>query len=271
MPATPRRSRGRDRADLWILGLGIRGVRQVTLETLEVLRRCRRVLHLTHQHAELRRINPRLVDLEESYWTGEERTVVYDRLVEMVLAEVARGPEVALVSYGHPMIFDDVTLDLVGRSKREGFTCRVLPAISCLDTLCIDLGIDYGRGLQVFEASSLVVDDQPLRPELDTLVLQLGEFGTELTADAVPMVGKRLRPLVEHLLRFYPQDHRAIIVFSDDGSFERPALVKTRIARLGAHAARIFPGVTLYLPPRPRPAAVSAARGAGSARSRRRS
>ena len=239
------------RVDLWILGLGIRGLRQVTLETLEVLERCRIVLHLTQQHEALARINPRLVDLEDDYWTGEERGVVYERLVRLVLAEVARGPEVAVVFYGHPMIFDDVTLALVRRSKRRGLRCRVLPAVSCLDTLCIDLGIDYGYGLQVFEATTLVTHRQPLSPELDALVLQLGEFGTDRTADTILDHAGRFTPLVEHLRRFYPGDHRAVIAFSDDGEMAKPRLLRTRIDELDAHARRIFPGVTLYLPAAP--------------------
>jgi precorrin-6B methylase 1 len=269
--ARAQRSRRGEPVDLWILGLGIRGLSQVTVETLDVLRRCRRILHLTQQHEELAAINPRLVDLEEAYWTGEERPVVYERLVELVLAEVARGPEVALVSYGHPMIFDDVTLELVRRSRRDGFTCRVLPAVSCLDTLCIDLGIDYGRGLQVFEASSLVADDQPMSPQLDTLVLQLGEFGTDRTADTLDGSRGRLRPLVRHLLRFYAPGHRAVIAFSDDGDFAEPQLLGTRVGRLAAHAGRIFPGVTLYLPPGPSPRRLRRGRGRGSGRSRARS
>ncbi len=239
----------RRKTDLWILGIGIRGMQQITLETLEVLERCRRVLHLTHQHREMKRLNPNVVDLEPFYWTAAERDSVYEDLVELVLDEVENGPEVALVSYGHPMIYDDVTLDLVRLCRRRGFRCRVLPAVSCLDSLAIDLGIDYGYGLQVYEATQLVEEEYVMNPALHTLIMQLGVFGTSRITDRVPNRPGRFTPLVEFLERFYPSDHPATIAFSDDGSMSGPKVVKTRISRLDSHRRSIFPGVTLYLPP----------------------
>lgn len=236
------------RTDLWIVGVGIRGLDQITLETLEVLKRCRKVLHLTHQHKRFKKINPNIVDLEEFYWTGEEDWKIHDRILKLVLEEVERGPEVAVVSYGHPMVFDDSTLDLVKISKQKGFSCRVLPAISCLDTLCIDLGIDYGAGLQLFEATQLVEDEIPVNPEVDTLLMQLGHFGTSIVEDDVDNPPGRFTPLVEYLTRFYDPDHRVVIAFSNDGNISQPELLRTKLARLDSHRRRIFPGVTLYIP-----------------------
>lgn len=236
-------------ADLWILGVGIRGIDQITLETLSVLKDCRIVLDLTHLEDELRKINPNTVDLDGVYWVDSEREDVYETLVETVLEEVGKGPGVALVSYGHPMVFDDVTLELVERCKKQGLDCRVLPGVSCLDTLCIDLGFDYGNGFQIFEATHLVYTDVPMNPNLHALVFQLGEFDNTRIAEEDPRPRQVLQPFVDYLLRFYDPKHRATIVFSDDGSLSKPKLLKTTVAKIASYHRSIFPGVSLYLPP----------------------
>lgn len=247
-----RAATGRTRAtpvDLYLLGIGIRGFRQVTSETLEVLKRCRKVLHLSGAHAELSKVNPNTENLDHIYWTAEECDRVYSQLVEFVLAEVARGPEVALVSYGHPTLFDDVSRELQRRLRRRKKRCVVLPAVSCLDTLSIDLGIDYGDGLQVMDANDLLASDLTLNPRLHTLLLQVYEFGTSTTPDAIEDRPGRFDPLVEYLQRFYPKKHGVVLVYSDDGEGKGPHLLRTRLSALDAETPRIFSGMTLYLPP----------------------
>ena len=39
----------------------------------------------------------------------------------MVLEAVAEGPGVALVTYGHPLFFDDVNMELLRLSRRQGY------------------------------------------------------------------------------------------------------------------------------------------------------
>lgn len=234
-------------ADLYLVGTGIYGLSQVTIETRDIIKRCRRVLDLTHQQKLMKKLNASAVDLDPLYWTGEQREIVYARLVEMVLKEVSAGPGVALVTYGHPLFFDDVNMELLQRSRRLGYDCVVLPAVSCLDTLSIDLEIDYGDGLQLYEATDLVENRHRLNPRIHTLILQIGEFGYDVTGDSISHYTGRFKPLEKYLGKFYPDDHRIVIAFSDDG--EAQELLKSRLHKLDTHRRRIFPGTTLYLPP----------------------
>ena len=234
-------------ADLYLVGTGIRGLQHLTEEARDVLSRCRIVLDGSEQHESVRKLNPNSVDLEPLYWTGDEREVVYERLIRTAMDEVARGPGVAMVTYGHPLLFDDINNRLRRMCRSRGLECVVLPGISCLDTLSVDLGIDYGDGLQVYDATDLVVNEYPLNPRAHTLLLQLGEYEFSRTSDALELQPGRLRSLVKYLRRTYERDHRAVICYSDDGSHGE--LLKTRLHRLDSHWRRIFPGTTLYLPP----------------------
>jgi uncharacterized protein YabN with tetrapyrrole methylase and pyrophosphatase domain len=167
----------------------------------------------------------------------------------MLLSELRRGPGVALVGYGHPLVFDDVCAELRRKTESLGLRCVVLPGISCLDTLCVDLAIDYGDGLQVFDATDLVESRLQMSPALHTLVLQLYEFCEDMTADAIQPVRGRLGPLERYLSCFYPVEHPAILVYSNDGSGDDPILLRTKISSIDRKQKEIFPGVTLYIPP----------------------
>ena len=241
-----RRSRN---IDLYILGTGIRGFHQVTMETLDVLCNCRIILHLSDQHRTLKRINPNTVNLDRYYWTGDERGLVYQRIVDLVVMEVYKGPRVALVSYGHPGFFDDVCVELRRLLRRQKKSCVVLPGISSLDTLCIDLDIDYGDGLQVFDATELVEYRHRINPTMHTLVFQVFDFGSDVTPDAVVEKKGRLVPLEKYLIRYYPSDHRAIFIYTDDGTSEGRISITTTISKLDTKRKRLFPGITLYVPP----------------------
>ncbi len=235
--------------DLYLLGIGINGLSQITRETLDAIRRCRVVLHLSDQHTALKRLNKNTVNLDELYWTGEERGIVYQRIVSRVLEEVKRGPGVALVSYGHPLVFDDICATLRRRMDRARNRCVVLPAVSCLDTICVDLSIDYGDGLQVFDATALVNLELSMCAGIHTLLFQVYEFGEEGTADAIEERVERFRPLEAYLAGFYSDKHPALIVYSQDGDGEGPLKFRTTIRSIGKHQARMFPGVSIYIPP----------------------
>ena len=236
-------------ADLYLVGIGIRGTDQISQEALSCLKRCRKIFHQTDQHRRLKRINPQVVDMAPLYWTDEQQRDVYDRLVDLIEGEVEQGPGVASVIYGHPLFFDDVHVDLIERSKRRGWDCVVLPGISSLDTLCIDLNIDYGEGLQVYEASDLVENKQPINPYIHTLIFQIAEFDSYTTRDTAPTRVGRFKPMERHLLKYFPADHPIIIAFSDDGDGTGAFLLKSSLRKLDSHRRRIFLGTTLYIPP----------------------
>ena len=233
---------------LSLLGLGIRGLRQLTIETRDAIRRCRVVFHIGENHAALKRLNPNTVDLHKLYWTGEKRGIVYARIVKRVLSELELGGEIALVTYGHPFVFDDVNAMLAKHCRRRKIPCRVLPAVSCLDTLSIDLQIDYGDGLQVYEATAFVENEHLIDPAVHLLLLQAGEFNHEETSDTIKHKVGRYRPLVRYLRRFYPSAHRVVVVYSDagDGAVRR----STRLSALDKLRHVMFPGTTLYVPPK---------------------
>ncbi len=236
-------------ADLYLVGIGIRGMEQITQEAMRSLKKCRKVFHLTDQQRALEEINSDVVDLDPLYWTNELQSDVYDRLADTIISEARKGPGVASVIYGHPLFFDDVHSDLIRRCVRHRLKYVVIPGISSLDTLCIDLNIDYGEGLQVHEASDLVEYAYPLNTALHTLIFQIGEFNSYTTTQSPSMKAGRFEPMVRHLTKYYSADHPITIAFSDDGDGSGSHLLKSKLSKLDSHRRRIFLGTTMYLPP----------------------
>ena len=197
----------------------------------------------------MQRIIPNVDDWRARYWTDEDLDVVYKRLIDCLLEEVSRGSGVGSVIYGHPLFFDDVHMQLRKISKKRGFQCVTLPGISSLDTLSIDLGVDYGEGLQVFEANDLVENSVIVNPELHTLIFQIGGFGLYTASDPLASGPDRFKKIQRYLLRFYSPQQRIVIAFSDPGDGEGSILLRSRLNRLSSHHRRMFVGTTLYIPP----------------------
>jgi len=226
----------------------MKGVEQMTFETKEILQRCRIVFHVGDSPEELDKLCRKTVDLHDNYWTGNERQKVYRNLGSIIMEEVEKGGGVASVTYGHPIFCDDVHMGLARRCKRAGKTCIILPGISSLDTMCIDLNIDYGKpGLNLIECTDLVEEKYTLEPRLHTLLMQIGEYDVIQTSDTIDDWQSRYDRLDRYLLKFFPRGHKAIACYSDDGD----GLIKVhlKIGNLKSATHRLFPGMTLYIPP----------------------
>jgi hypothetical protein len=245
------------RADIYLLGRGIaNGIAQMTVESLDALRASRVVFDLSGDVRAVRKLHPNVVDLYSDYWTGELCDDVYDRMQEMILAEVkTNGPTVSVIVDGHPMVFDDVNWGIVRAGKRRGLNVVPLPGISCVDTMMIDLGVDIGIGAQIVHANHLLAYDIKLDPHLQTFVFQVAKFGTSFfSAETRANRPGRFTPLAEHLTRFYKPDHPATLIVSGT-----PPLRKR--VKLGAlDDARAFlhrhqdDGMTMHIPAAPRAA-----------------
>ena len=246
----PKADVGKRLQDLYLVGLGIDCRAHLTREGEKALKQARVILHIDEDHRWLRKLNPSVVDLKKMYWSGDERLAVYERIRARIITEMEGGPGVAFATYGHPMIFDRIANGLISHCRQNGRSVRVVNGISSLDTLATDLGIEYGQGLQLYDATHVVTQAQPLNPRAHALLLQIGEFGCSRTSNVIDRAApRRYLPLIDHLKKFYPPSHRVTIAFSDNG--EGLDLHPVPLSALDRHRQKIVPGATLYIPPLP--------------------
>ena len=236
-------------AHVYLVGLGMYELRQVTLETLEILKRAKRVFHLSGRHKELTALNGKTEDLSTLYLRPGKATEIYANIAKYVLSFAAETHPLVFAVEGNPMLFSDISWKIAELGIAANLRVEALPGVSCLDVLPIQLGFEPGDlGLQVLEATQLVLYSLSINPYLSTLILQVGELGKrELIAG-----GKRhphiFGRFVSHLRNFFPSDHPAIFVVSASGKQSPSVVFSTEIDSIAEHQDRIIPGMTLYVP-----------------------
>lgn len=235
--------------DITIAGLPIGKLDRMTPETLRVIKNARVILDLTSNTRLLKKFCKNVIDLDPEYWTGEQDETVYTRIANRVLEQAKDGPGVVLVVDGHPGIYQDLTWDIRDRGRRRKLQVTILPAISFLDLMIAfcDLKVD-ASGLQILECTSVVAYKYPLNPLVDTLLMQIGWFGTSLLVDVEENKPGRFTPLVKYLRKFYPADHIVKLISAPMETGERPLIISTKLADLDKHRRRINTAMTMLVP-----------------------
>jgi len=239
-------------ADITIVGLGVMRIDQITREAERAIRQCAEVLYVDTTVATgafLQELAPKATNLfAAAYRQAGERISAYQFMAQQVIEAAERGPVVFALP-GHPSIFAMAPALVQEKAAAQGLTVRVLPGISALDTIVCDLNIDVGlQGLQMFEATDLLLRRRPLQADVPVLIWQVGNLGTRLYTSKSSSP-ERMQPLIEHLARFYPLSHQVTAVFSAPHPMMNPSILTFALSELGDYARQLHPGYSLFIPP----------------------
>lgn len=239
--------------DIYVIGTGMVGYRQLTQEAIGALEASERA-YLVHFKRTVKEYIGEFVDevvpLTDEYEEGRDRGHAYARMAERVMdgAETAGSP-VTFALYGHPMVFVSPTRWIVDEAPDRDLTVEVKPGISSMDCLYADLALDPGeQGIQMFEATDLLVREFELDPEVPAMIWQVGVIESILhsTRDSVPGRFSRFR---DYLERFYPSDHVVKLVRTATYPIADPEIIEFEIGEFGSVADEVNAVQTLYIPP----------------------
>jgi uncharacterized protein YabN with tetrapyrrole methylase and pyrophosphatase domain len=241
-----------DAFDIYIVGLGIVAVRHVTREVEAALRRSNEILFLAKAFGiddYLRRMCPRVTDLHSAaYSEGGGRLNSYHVMAARVLDAAIKHPPVTFALYGHPMVFVYPSRQILEAAGILGLRVQVLPGISAMDCLFVDLALDPAlEGLQMYEATDLLLRERPLQPDVPCLLWQVGAVETRLYTEARSRP-ERFTRIKNYLLRFYPPDHKVIAVYSATHPFARSHLTAFALNDIETVHEKLHQSVTLYVP-----------------------
>jgi hypothetical protein len=149
--------------------------------------------------------------------------------VAAIVDEVLAGRRVCAVLYGHPGVFAYPGHEAVRRVRAAGLGARMLPAISSLDCLFADLGLDPGAaGCQCYEATDFFLR----RPAVDTAallaLLQVGMLG-ETGGAPGPAVERRLGELLAVLRDLYGGEREGVLYEASAYPGSPPAVERFRL------------------------------------------
>lgn len=239
--------------DIYIVGLGIVHPHQVTREVEAAICRSNEVLFVECSEAleaYLKEISPKTTDLHKAaYREGGDRLRAYDIMSAMVIDAAMDHPPVTFALYGHPLIFAYPPFQIMQVAPALGLRVKVLPGVSSLDCLFIDLKLDPAQqGLQMYEATDLLLRQRPLQPDVPALIWQIGAVETRFYSETSSKP-ERFTRTKEYLLRFYPPDHEVIAVYSSSHPLLKSTMVVFKIEDIEANAEFLHQGMTLYVPP----------------------
>jgi hypothetical protein len=238
--------------DITIIGLGIMTLEHITRQAEAAINSANEVLYVdtgvaTHSFLEERCANTTSL-FADSYAEGRTRVEAYDYMAARVLDAALRNPPVVFAIQGHPLVFCQPPFLIENLAKLFGLSVKICPGISAIDTIAIDLGFDpCTEGLQLYEATDLLLRERPLQPDVPALIWQVGTVESRLHTVKASRSERFLR-FQNYLLQFYPVDHVVIAVYSSPF----PTMPATRfpftVGKLSEQASYLHPGLTLFIP-----------------------
>lgn len=250
--------------ELFLIGLGMMIPDHITIQAMQAMSSCAQLYTIVQEPAQMwlpsgssRQID--VINALEWYVDGRLRTQNYEYVAKTILRSAHIGHSIGYVTYGNPMTYDRVAQNLLNYAKEKGFSVRVVPGISSIDTVLCDLGVDIAPGTQVFEASWFVAYEIAPRVDVPLLLLQVGSFGSLRTHYTTRQDGSSLAELVEYLRRFYPKSHQVSLVRSTNDSHQPFKIRSVAAGDLCEVTAEDLGGASLYVPAQHRPLPNSAA------------
>ncbi|MEM7716171.1 MAG: SAM-dependent methyltransferase [Cyanobacteria bacterium P01_A01_bin.68] len=239
--------------DIYIVGTGIVSVQHITHEIDAVLRRSKEVLYVDNSFGireYLEQVCPKVTNLHPiAYREGEERINAYNIMTAKVIEAALDNPPVTFALYGHPLVFANPPFQVLKIAPLFGLRVKVLPGISAMDTLFVDLGLDPSvQGLQMYEATDLLLRQHSLQPNVPCLIWQIGTVESRLYSESMSKP-KRFTRIKNYLLKFYPSNHKLVAVYSSTYPLVKSSRTVFCLKDIESYAECLHQGVTVYIPP----------------------
>ncbi|MCH7420789.1 SAM-dependent methyltransferase [Pseudomonas mosselii] len=195
---------------------------------------------------------PDAYDLYVLYDDSKPRYLTYMQMTEAMLHHVRNGEHVVAIFYGHPGVFVLSTHRAVTIARREGHHASMRAAVSALDTLCADLGVDPSQpGMQMYEATDMLIRRRQPDPGLHLVLWQVGLIG-ELGYRRQGYLNSNFAVLLDYLEDLYGPEHPVINYVGSRYPGIDPLIDRQTLASLRDPLAQSWvTGIsTFYLPPR---------------------
>lgn len=242
----------REAFDIYIVGTGIVGVQHITREVDAVLRRSKEVLYVDNSFGiceYLEQVCLQVTNLHPiAYREGRRRIEAYNIMTAKVIEAALDHSPVTFALYGHPLVFASPPFQVLHIAPLFGLRVKVLPGISAMDTLFVDLGLDPSvQGLQMYEATDLLLRQRPLQPDVPCLIWQIGTVESRLYSESMSKP-KRFTQIKNYLLKFYPPNHELVAVYSSTYPLVQSVRTVFCIENIESYAECLHQGVTVYIP-----------------------
>lgn len=239
------------KGSLVIIGTGIRTVGQLTMESIAWIKEAEKLLYVVADpvaESVIKNLNPKAAESMAGYYqNGKPRIHAYNAMIDRTLQSVRSGNMTVAAFYGHPGVFAYPSHESIRIAKAEGFSARMLPAVSSEDCLFADLGVDPGDGgCQSYEATEFLIHSNSIEPCSQLVLWQIGILGN-WTSQPGKYETKAMPLLIQKLSQYYPMNHVVTIYEAAIFTGTEPLIVKIPLYSLTDYS--MSAATTLYIPP----------------------
>ena len=235
---------------LVVVGSGIKSVGHLTIEAQGWIKHSDVVLYCVADPATevwIKENSKHSVDLYQFYGNDKRRLDTYIDMADEMMKFVRQRKDVCGVFYGHPGVFVYPSHRAVQIARQEGYRAAILPAISALDCLYADCGVDpSSKGSQTIEATDLLLRKRRLTTDGHVVVWQIGCVG-DLGFNFGGYDNRNLDLLVDYLETFYKPDHE--VIHYQGSQYPMCPSVVERMRLDDLRKAPVTGISTLYIPP----------------------
>lgn len=239
--------------DIYVVGHGME-IGDLSRKAEDALKKSKKIFYVAGAYGleeSLKKIAPnaQIQSLLPKYKEGQPRKKTYDDMASTVLNAALTNSPVSFLTDGHPLYFVLPTRQALKGAEMLGLNVKIIPGVSSLDTMLCDLRLDPGtQGLQVYEATDVLLRQRVLQPDVPCFLLQVGAIESVLFSTA-PSKPERFEQIRDHLLQFYPEDHEIKIVLSSNFPLLDSKVISFTLGKMCEAYKDLNPGVTLYIPP----------------------
>jgi hypothetical protein len=159
------------------------------------------------------------------------------------------NPPVTFAIHGHPVVAVHAPFLVLEMAKALKLEVEILPGVSALDALLADLRLDpVVHGLQMYEATDLLLRRRPLQNDVPAIIWQIGPIETALHSHRISRP-ERFTRFVTHLKQFYPAGHPVVAMYCSPHPLMPPTILRFALEEMGERAEQLHAGFTLYVPP----------------------
>lgn len=192
------------------------------------------------------KLNPISESLYPYYDENKVRSDTYEQMVERTLYYVRKGKNVCVAYYGHPGIFVNPAHRSLKIAREEGYKAIMLPAVSSIDCLFCDLGVDPSSGCQILEATDLMLRQRYVDSASHVIIMQVSALG-ELDYHFNGYDQKHLPSLGLFLSKTYSEDHKIKAYHAAQFPVVESTILDMKISDL---KDTLTAGIsTIYIPP----------------------
>ncbi len=232
-----------------MIGVGYLAAAHVTSETLALIRGAGRLFFLVDDpviEQWLLALNPTAMSLADGAIEGTPLRDCCRNMAKQVMSAVRDCVNICVVFSGHPGIAVDPAHEILRRAKAEGHQAKMFPAVSALDCIFADLGIDPAHGCQFFEAETLIEMNYRLDPTSSLILFQPGVIGVQRHTTPIAVSTTGIRRLTRLLQKYYPSPHEVIVYEAASLPIAPPRIERAALRLLPK--LTLTPISTLYVP-----------------------